>query len=169
MGQGLQQFFDGDSASGVLDRKTFIDLAVMELGAFFTQDIPCCLAVMKLNDFEDFNEQYGRAVADAVLRRVARILSGYLRKTDIMGCYDGARFIVFFADVDQEDCRGICDRLVRNLAVTPLVLEAGLVHITASFGVAGAGWGRLREPLESREFIERLAERAERELVRPLA
>jgi diguanylate cyclase (GGDEF)-like protein len=133
--------------------------------AVFDRDEPCCLAVLELEGFTDFNKRYGRAAGDAALRYTARIIAEYVRKTDLIGRCGGAEFVLFSADADREECREICGRLARNLAAAPLIMEAGAVYLTAGFGTAEAVQ-LPRGAAERKEYLRKLTERAERALER---
>jgi methyl-accepting chemotaxis protein len=160
-------FKTGDALTGAFNRESFFERAAVELQAVFAQGGACCLAVMELNEFRDFSNQYGQRMGDTVLKYAVRIISANLRRTDFMGHYDGARFILFFAGADLETCREICGRLARNLAATPMALEMGMAYITASFGAAEAqrrNFSLVRGKLEGMDLVQKLAVRAERAL-----
>jgi diguanylate cyclase (GGDEF)-like protein len=125
-----------DHLTGILNRRSFIELAVIELANAANLCVPCCLAMMDIDHFKNFNDTYGHLAGDEALRHVVKAVEAKLRKNDFMGRYGGEEFIIFFYDADEETGRRVLDRLRKYLSESPVPLEKGPVKIHASFGFA---------------------------------
>ncbi|GHV84619.1 hypothetical protein AGMMS50230_02270 [Spirochaetia bacterium] len=132
----LQFLASHDSLTGVLNRRSFIELAKSELQNAAIRSIPCCLSMMDIDHFKRFNDTYGHLAGDETLRHVVHTVSQGLRKGDFLGRYGGEEFVFFFYNADKTTGAGVVERLRKNLAETPVALENGPVSVYASFGIA---------------------------------
>lgn len=74
------------------------------------------LAVMDVDNFKFFNDVYGHAVGDDVLRQVADALRGCCRSYDTLARYGGDEFVLLAAIGDAEDAAGLNERLQTALS-----------------------------------------------------
>jgi diguanylate cyclase (GGDEF)-like protein len=140
-----------DPLTGILNRRSFIEMLGSGIAAAADQGIPCCLVMMDIDHFKKFNDTYGHPAGDEALRHAARIIEGGMRKNDFVGRYGGEEFIFFFYNTNEKAGMKILERLRKKLAKTPVFLENGPVSIQASFGLAGG----LGESAEDVDYIQR--------------
>ncbi|MDR2072160.1 MAG: GGDEF domain-containing protein [Spirochaetaceae bacterium] len=124
-----------DPLTGIFNRQSFIDRATMDLKEAARFSIPCCLALMDIDHFKQFNDTYGHLAGDETLRHVVKVISSGLRKNDFLGRYGGEEFIIFFSRIDKSSGLTVVERLRKILSETPMAMENGLVPVYASFGV----------------------------------
>jgi diguanylate cyclase (GGDEF)-like protein len=141
-----------DPLTGILNRRSFIEKAGVRLAKAAKRNIPCCLAMMDIDHFKDFNDTYGHPAGDEALRHVSRIIKDGLRKNDFVGRYGGEEFILFFYSADEETGMYVLERLRKNLAETPVYIETGPEIIYASFGLAG----NFRENSGDKKYMQHL-------------
>jgi diguanylate cyclase (GGDEF)-like protein len=127
-----------DPLTGAMNRRSFMERAVMELESAILLNISCGVVMMDIDHFKDFNDTYGHLAGDEALRHVVKTISSLLRKNDFLGRYGGEEFIFFFTNADKKTGINIAERIRETLGKTPVTLENGPVTITASFGVAMA-------------------------------
>jgi len=125
-----------DPLTGILNRRAFIEMAGIELANAADLCVPCCLAMMDLDHFKDFNDAHGHVAGDEVLRHVVKAVEARLRKNDFMGRYGGEEFTLFFYGADEKTGLRVLERLRKHLSETPILLEKGPQIICASFGMA---------------------------------
>lgn len=102
-----------------------------------------CVAVfiLDIDRFKILNDTHGHAAGDALLREVARRLSDTSRPADFVARLGGDEFVVALPnlgeDIDaaMEQAERIGGRLLAALNV-PYVLDVGVLHHSASIGVA---------------------------------
>jgi diguanylate cyclase (GGDEF)-like protein len=152
----LKYLASHDPLTGIFNRLSFIEMASAELKNAARSGISCCMVIMDLDHFKQFNDTYGHVSGDEALRHAVRILSGGLRKGDFLGRYGGEEFTVFFFKADAEAGMAIAERLRNALASSPVLLENQAVQITASFGVAIAEG----DPGET-EYVQKLIANAD--------
>lgn len=95
------------------------------------------LVVMDLTDFKMFNDTYGHAVGDDVLRTVCDCLRQTFRASDIVARYGGDEFLVILPQTDGQGAEIICRRLIATLRARPFQAPDGSdVSIRLTCGVA---------------------------------
>lgn len=94
------------------------------------------LLYLDLDLFKDINDTLGHTQGDEMLRQVAGRLLGCVRRSDLVVRLGGDEFcIVADAMSDEEEVRGLCEKIVRTIA-EPYVLGEDRGLISVSVGVA---------------------------------
>ncbi|NIE62267.1 diguanylate cyclase [Burkholderia sp. Ax-1719] len=96
------------------------------------------LLFIDIDRFKLFNDEYGHAVGDEVLRSVAQAIGGQARRAqDMAARYGGEEFAVVLPDTDAQEAARIAERVrhaVEGLRIAHAKSEAGAV--TVSVGCA---------------------------------
>lgn len=127
-----------DALSGLPNRRS-LDEALERLGRRYT------LAMVDVDHFKQFNDTYGHAAGDTVLRQVAAILRRHSGGRAFR--YGGEEFCVVFESDDIELALSGCERARLALEQARIRVRAAVVgskklakpkdvSVTASFGVA---------------------------------
>lgn len=99
---------------------------------------PLSLLVIDVDHFKRFNDRYGHAAGDIVLRTVGSLVTECLRPTDVPARYGGEEIVVILPDTDLQGARSAAER-VRS-AVRDCELRGAdgtdLGRLTVSIGVA---------------------------------
>ncbi|MDR3160183.1 MAG: GGDEF domain-containing protein [Spirochaetaceae bacterium] len=127
-----------DSLTGALNRRSFMDRAMIEIAAAVANRVSCGIVMMDLDHFKQFNDTYGHPAGDEALRHVVTVVSAFLRKNDFLGRYGGEEFVFYFSYADRTTGIAIAERVREAIANTPVQLRDGAAFISASFGVAMA-------------------------------
>ncbi|MDL2210867.1 GGDEF domain-containing protein [Desulfovibrio sp. OttesenSCG-928-O18] len=125
-----------DTLTGVLNRRSFYDLAALELDIARQKQFPCNLVMLDIDHFKRFNDTYGHLEGDAALRHVTETAKAALRQEDLMGRYGGEEFVLFLPHTDLEEGKNIADRLRIAIADSPVQTKRGPVPVTVSMGLA---------------------------------
>lgn len=99
---------------------------------------PLALALADIDDFKRLNDELGHAAGDAVLRRVADLLSAELRESDFLSRYGGEEFALLAPQTDLAGAVALAEKLRLAIARADLAVvgPAGRPSITVSIGVA---------------------------------
>ena len=127
-----------DPLTSCLNRRAFFDQAEDLFKAARDGNQPLCCIMIDIDHFKSFNDRYGHAVGDRVLRVVSRALSGGLRDTDLLGRYGGEEFCIVLPGIALEEACVIAERLrseVESHAGKGVRTTQGIV-VTCSFGVS---------------------------------
>jgi diguanylate cyclase (GGDEF)-like protein len=100
-------------------------------------DRTVALAMMDITDFKLFNDTYGHAVGDAVLRAVSDCLRHTFRVSDVVARFGGDEFVVMLPDTQYHGAETICARAVEAVGSRQLHAPDGsLITIRLTCGVA---------------------------------
>ncbi len=103
-----------------------------------TTERPHAVAMVDIDHFKRFNDEYGHRVGDITLQTVAEVLRSSIRDTDRLYRFGGEEFLIVFADVGNAAALQLAERARQAVERTPLTGEtlqpAG--PVTISIGVA---------------------------------
>ena len=122
-----------DSRIGVANLRAFYDRAAAEIGRAQRYPHPFSVACVDLDEFKRVNGRLGHEAGDAVLRSVARALTGALRASDVVARIGGDQFVVLLPEAGAAPARLTVEKLRTALGD---VVPAHGWRITASIGVA---------------------------------
>lgn len=92
------------------------------------------LMIVDIDDFKYVNDTHGHLTGDHTICAVAELLSGYFRKTDIIGRIGGDEFVVFMIGIPSKDlARQKADRFANLLKYQPNIQLP--VNVTVSIGL----------------------------------
>ncbi|WP_197082481.1 sensor domain-containing diguanylate cyclase [Rubeoparvulum massiliense] len=86
-----------DNFTGLYNKNHTIDLIVKSLYRNSTQRH--ALILIDIDNFKKFNDTYGHALGDNIIKLVADTLNRSFRKTDIIGRFGGDEFILLILDI----------------------------------------------------------------------
>ncbi len=133
-----------DNLTGLYNRGHFFELAEQELERARRRDHSVAVVMLDVDHFKQFNDRYGHATGDAVLRLLADTLKESLRGHDIPARFGGEEFIALLPETEPPEARDVAERLRTHIEATPLTTEDhGVLRITASLGVSCARGGAI--------------------------
>ena len=102
---------------------------------------PLTALLLDVDHFKRFNDTYGHAAGDEVLRLVANTLKGALRPGDVVARYGGEEFVVILPGTPLGGARVAAERLRERVASTPVPPCKGqeLPAVNVSIGLAELG------------------------------
>ena len=101
---------------------------------------PLCLALIDIDHFKQLNDRYGHASGDRVLQRVAEIMRGVVRKSDILARYGGEEFAFVPRQATLEVAVRLSEKIRLKVSGAGFEIQDGdrskRVRVTVSVGVA---------------------------------
>jgi diguanylate cyclase (GGDEF)-like protein len=129
-----------DQKTGLLNAGTWNREAERELTTADARRNPASVLLIDLDHFKQVNDQHGHLVGDQVLKLVAEVLAGQVRKADLAGRFGGEEFVLLLADTPQAEAARIAERLRTRIAgMTVEGADAEPVGTTVSIGIASQG------------------------------
>ncbi|WP_084397764.1 GGDEF domain-containing protein [Henriciella aquimarina] len=126
-----------DPLTGLLNRRSFEKLANEEIERMKRSQHTASVALFDLDDFKQFNDEYGHAFGDRVLTEIARISHSELRGPfDRLGRWGGEEFVILMSNLSLEQAEGVCERLRRRIEAATMSYKTKTGQVTASFGIA---------------------------------
>lgn len=106
----LEQMAMLDSLTGIPNRRRFNEVFEQEWRRCMRDGAPLSLIVVDVDHFKAFNDTYGHAAGDDVLRRIAATLQTSLRRPgDFVARYGGEEFVMLLPGIDSEGARILCE------------------------------------------------------------
>lgn len=93
--------------------------------------------MLDLDHFKHINDQHGHPAGDAVLTRFADVVSGALRKEDVLARYGGEEFVVVCRGETEDGARQLAERLRKLIESSLFQADQRRFSVTASIGIAG--------------------------------
>ncbi len=82
---------------------------------------PFSLALIDIDNFKAFNDNYGHPAGDKLLKNLACIMQSSVRKTDMVARYGGEEFIIVFPELDKTTAIKVAEKI--RLAVASHALS----------------------------------------------
>ena len=102
------------------------------------------LAILDLDGFKWVNDSYGHALGDEVLRRLGKVVSRSIRKSDFVARWGGDEFVILFSNTTGLGASGALEKLLHACRREPFQADDGRqFRVTFSAGVADIAPGAL--------------------------
>ncbi len=124
-----------DGLTGLYNRRHANKRLEEEIARARRNNTGLCVAMCDVDHFKAINDEYGHAAGDQVLQQIAKSLTEYVRRNDIVSRWGGEEFLVIFSEIKLAAARIVAERLRGRLAITSQG-EEGPKHISVSIGLA---------------------------------
>lgn len=94
-----------DRLTGLFNRRHLDDQLPIEFERAQRKGQPVCLAMLDIDHFKQFNDDFGHEAGDEMLRAIARYLRESLRKVDLVFRYGGEELTVILSESDAAGAR----------------------------------------------------------------
>jgi len=121
-----------DALTGVMTRAGFFKTVGSLAYAAQRSGSNVGIMLIDLDYFKLVGDNYGHQTGDRILQLVAETITSHLRRSDVVGRYDGDEFVVYLSPVDPASLRTVAENLRRSIEEE----SARMVPVTASIGVA---------------------------------
>jgi diguanylate cyclase (GGDEF)-like protein len=129
-----------DELTGLADRAALEEHLDGLFGSYADSDfddrLQFAILCIDLDGFKQFNEKYGRAEGDLLLKLVADRLQSCMRKNDIVYRIDGDEFAVVLLQVTANEVASVADRIIGNVSQPYDLGNANSAAITVTVGAA---------------------------------
>lgn len=147
--QGLLDYSERDTLTGLLNRKTFDESFLKVLGELPVRHLADAgeladdgrrhetgqprywLGVIDIDHFKSVNDRFGHLIGDEVLLLLSRLMRNSFRFHDLLYRFGGEEFVVLMRCEDEDDAAHAFERLRLN---TEQYLFPQVGHITVSVG-----------------------------------
>jgi diguanylate cyclase (GGDEF)-like protein len=123
-----------DSLTGLANRRRLDQRLRDEYDRAVRYGRPLAVAIADLDHFKDVNDRWTHAVGDAVLKRVASVLSAEVRHTDLVARYGGEEFVLVLVETGGEAAAAVCEKVRSAIAAHDFSGIAPGLAVTVSIG-----------------------------------
>ena len=124
-----------DSLTNLDNRRHFDQLINKEIDRAIRYDHDLCLIMLDIDHFKNVNDHYGHIIGDLILKYIADIVEGCLRKTDIAFRYGGEEFVILLPETGLKSASFVAERIRKRIAQQPFNTPQGSIYVTVSLGV----------------------------------
>jgi len=133
-----QKRADGDPLTGLLNHRAFHKKFEQEASRCLREHTRLAVLMMDLNNFKFFNDAYGHAVGDEVLKNTAAKLQTICRPYDVLSRFGGDEFVLLMPNIGEASAHQIEERVakaIEKLSYRP-IQDQSSIPIGASIGAA---------------------------------
>ena len=139
---------NADVLTGLSNRRHGLQL--LQDGLTQSASWPLCVAMLDLDHFKQFNDDFGHAGGDRVLCDFARQMQATIRREDGAARLGGEEFLLILPAAGMAQACAIIERLLLRVRGARPLAEAALRGYTFSAGVTQAVWGESADGLLQR-------------------
>lgn len=131
--ESLQQLANTDQLTQIKNRRAILEILEYEVQQFQRQQRNLSILMLDIDHFKAINDTFGHLEGDAILRKVAQVVSQACRQTDSVGRYGGEEFLIILPDTAIADAKDLAERI--RLSMGTCLTNHGNA-LTCSIGVA---------------------------------
>ena len=134
-----------DPLTGIANRRLFAGRLKEEERRASRHYRPLSLLMIDVDDFKRYNDTYGHAEGDELLKALVATIDGAIRTTDVLARYGGEEFVVLLPETDLPEAMQTGER-IRKAVKDRFAVDDGAAEpekssgtVTVSVGVAAFG------------------------------
>jgi diguanylate cyclase (GGDEF)-like protein len=136
-----------DGLTQVHNKRYLLEFLEREMARCSRHGRSLSLVLLDVDHFKKVNDEHGHLAGDAVLRELAAILQGRVRKEECLARYGGEEFALVLPETPHDKALLLAGRMRRLTQMHRFVFEGKRLPITFSAGVAQLESGQV-SPLE---------------------
>ena len=92
--------------------------------------------MLDIDLFKEYNDQFGHAVGDIVLKHLARTMLSMVREGDIVARYGGEEIVVMLCGRNKKEAALEAEAIRNAVKNNPVTLRRQTANVTVSIGIA---------------------------------
>jgi len=121
----LYDFATRDPMTGLLNRRTFMEVAKRIERERRRNPFPISLVMLDIDHFKAVNDTYGHATGDVVIVRTASVTEEMGRDADVAARIGGEEFVILLPHTELEGAKIASERLRQRIAAEGVTPETG--------------------------------------------
>lgn len=137
-----------DSLTGLFVKRHFLERLGEEIRRSQYDHGAFSVALLDIDHFKRYNDEFGHAAGDLVLKGIASVITHCLGPSDLTARYGGEEFVMLLPNQSKDEALRLAEHVRASIEGTKYVLRHVEARVTASIGVAAfPGDGRGAEEL----------------------
>ncbi len=95
-----------------------------------------CFIMFDIDHFKKINDHHGHLAGDFVLKELARIVQGRIRRDEVFARYGGEEFAIVLPETNMEGAKALAEGLREKIESSRFVFQGDNIPVTVSIGVA---------------------------------
>ena len=134
----LRELAITDDLTGLFNRRYLVRALEAEFIRTIRYKRNFSVLLVDIDYFKEINDRYGHSCGDAVLIRLASLIRGCLRTSDMVARYGGDEVAILLPETEKSKAREVADKLRGLIEETPFEWHGEAFKITCSIGIASA-------------------------------
>lgn len=136
-----------DPLTELYNRRAFEEIGHREVSGAARTGLPLSLLLVDIDHFQRFNEEYGNAIGDFILRAAGDALLRSLRDEDYLCRWSGDQFCALLPGISRAQAERTVERALAAIGGLDIAVEGKPVRVEASIGVVTRENNALEFPL----------------------
>jgi two-component system, cell cycle response regulator len=125
-----------DGLTQVFNRRYFLEQLDREVSRAKRYRRELSLILFDIDRFKGINDSFGHLAGDYVLKQLATVIKGKIRREDILARYGGEEFAIVLPEIDGANALSFADKVRKLVEKAPFKFEDTKINVTVSIGVA---------------------------------
>jgi diguanylate cyclase (GGDEF)-like protein len=136
-----------DPLTELYNRRAFEEIGHREVSGAARTGLPLSLLLVDIDHFQRFNEEYGNAIGDFILRAAGDALLRSLRDEDYLCRWSGDQFCALLPGISRAQAERTVERALAAIGGLDIAVEGKPVRVEASIGAVTREDNALEFPL----------------------
>ncbi len=121
----------------LLDNRRAFNEKVSKLWLFGKREkSPSSVIIIDIDHFKEINDKYSHDAGDNVLIKIASILKGAVRDSDVLCRWGGEEFLIYLPETNEIGACNLADKIKMNMNAATFYIDEIEIKVSASFGVS---------------------------------
>ncbi len=125
-----------DGLTAVHNKRYLFEFLERELARASRYGRLLAVAMIDFDHFKVLNDTYGHLAGDHVLKRVAQLMEGQIRREELLARYGGEEFVIVLPETDGAGAAMFCERMRSLVESHQYEFDGHAIPVTVSIGVA---------------------------------
>jgi diguanylate cyclase (GGDEF)-like protein len=139
----LKELSITDDLTGLFNRRYLIRALEAEFIRSIRYKRDFSVLLFDIDDFKQVNDRLGHSSGDAILIRLASLIKGCLRGSDMVARYGGDEIAILLPETKKPKAIEVAEKLRRLIERTSFKWQGKAINITCSIGIASAPEDRI--------------------------
>ncbi|KPA10536.1 response regulator receiver modulated diguanylate cyclase [Candidatus Magnetomorum sp. HK-1] len=124
-----------DYLTGLYNRRYLYEIGNNLHSNAVRDNLAIAVGMVDIDFFKKINDTYGHDVGDIALKHVAGLLTGHVRKTDVVSRCGGEEFCVILTNVDRQRALLVFGKMRKVIEKSEIQADGKTIKMTISVGV----------------------------------
>jgi diguanylate cyclase (GGDEF)-like protein len=125
-----------DSLTNLAVRRYFLERLQAEVKRTSIKKGQLSLLMLDIDRFKEYNDQFGHAAGDIVLKHMAKTISSMTKEGDITARYGGEELVIMLCGRNKKEALLEAEEIRKAVKSHPITLRRHEANVTVSIGVA---------------------------------
>jgi len=125
-----------DGLTQVYNKRYFAETLEREIGRAQRYRRDLSLILFDIDHFKNVNDTFGHLAGDSVLKQLANVIKGRIRREDVLARYGGEEFAIILPEIDKHNALQFGEKIRRITEKAVFRFEDTEIPVSVSVGIA---------------------------------